>query len=106
MPKIRLNAALQSLTGTLDGLVFKHYRKDKRGLVLSRKPDMSKVKPTRAQLARRQLMRDAAKFHRQVLADPALRKKYQGIARRKRINLSAATMGEALRRKPGQATPG
>jgi hypothetical protein len=60
MPKISLNSALASLSGILDGLVFKHYRKDKRGLVLSRKPDMSKVKPSPAQLARRQLMRKPA----------------------------------------------
>jgi hypothetical protein len=99
MPKINLNAALESLTGTLDGVVFKHYRKDKRGLVLSRKPDMSKVKPSPAQLARRKLMRQAGEFHRQVLADPKLLKKYEAIAQKKRINLSAATMGEVLRRK-------
>jgi hypothetical protein len=99
MPKIRLTTALKSLSGTVDGLVFKHYRKDKRGLVLSRKPDMSKVKPSPAQLARRTLMRQAGEFHRQVLADPRLLKKYQGIARKQRINLSAATMGEILRGK-------
>jgi hypothetical protein len=99
MPKITLNAALESLTGTLDGVVFKHYRKDKRGMVLSRKPDMSKVKPSPAQLAQRKRMRQAGKFHRQVLADPKLLKKYEAIARKKRINLSAATMGEFLRRK-------
>jgi hypothetical protein len=99
MPKIRLAAPLESLSGTLDGLVFKHYRKDKRGLVLSRKPDMSKVKPSPAQLAQRKRMRQAGEFHRQVLADPRLLEKYRGIAREKRINLSAATMGEILRGK-------
>jgi hypothetical protein len=60
---------------------------------------MSKVKPSPAQLARRQLMRVAGRFHRQVLKDPGLLKKYQAIARKNRINLSAATMGEILRRK-------
>ena len=98
MAKIILNAALTGLSGTLDRLVFKHYRKDKRGMVLSRRPDMSRVKPSSAQLVRRELMRRAGEFHRQVLADPALLKKYQAIARKKRINLSAATMGEVLRR--------
>ena len=99
MPRISLNAALSRLTGTMDGWVYKHYRNDKRGHVLSRKPDMSRVKPSRAQLARRALMREAGKFHRQVLADPGLLKKYQAIKQKKRINLSAATMGEVLRRK-------
>ena len=58
--KISLNSAFDNLSGTIDGLVFKHDRKDKRGLVLSRKPDMSKVRPSPAQLARRQLMRKPA----------------------------------------------
>lgn len=99
MAKYTTSAALAGLSGSFDNLVFKHYRKDKRGTVLSRKPDMSKVKPSRAQLARRELMREAGRFHRRVLADPGLLRKYQAIARKKRINLSAATMGEVLRRK-------
>lgn len=97
MATLELNPALKSVRGTIDGWVYKHYKNDKRGRVLSRKPDMSKVKPSAAQLARREAMRKAGEFHRQVLADPVLLKKYQKIARRKRINLSAATMGAALR---------
>jgi hypothetical protein len=99
MPKLKLNSALASVRGTLDGWVYKHYKADKRGLVLSRRPDMSQVRPSPAQLARRQLMREAGAFHRRVLKDPVLLKKYQAIARRRRINLSAATMGEVLRKK-------
>ena len=97
MPKARLHSALAGLSGSIDGFVFKHYRKDKRGQVLSRKPDMSKVKPSAAQLARRELMRRAGEFHRRVLADPALLGKYTALARRRRINLSAATMGDYIR---------
>jgi hypothetical protein len=98
MAKVKLNTALVALSGTLGGLVYKHYANDKRGMVVSRRPDMSKVKPSGAQLAHRQRMRDAAEFHRRVLQDPVLLKKYQRLARRQRINLSAATMGEVLRR--------
>ncbi|SDS46822.1 hypothetical protein [Opitutus sp. GAS368] len=99
MTKIRRLTALHLLAALSDGLVCKHYRKGKRGYVLSRKPDMSKVKPSRAQLARREMMRKAGEFHRQVLADPKLLKKYEAIAREKQIPLSAATMGDFLRRK-------
>jgi hypothetical protein len=99
MPKFQLNSSLTSLRGSVDGLVFKHYTKDKRGLVVSRRPDMSNVKPSPAQLAHRKRMREAAEFHRQVLKDPALLKKFQRIARQKRIPLSAATMAEVLRKK-------
>jgi len=96
MPKAVLNSALRSLRGTVDGIVYKHYQ-DKRGLVVSRMPDMSKVKPSAAQLAQRKAMKRAGEFHRQVLADPKLLKHFQQIAKKQRINLSAATMGAALR---------
>jgi hypothetical protein len=99
MPKVTLNTALASLRGTLDGFTYKHYANDKRGMVLSRVPDMSRVKPSKAQLAHRQRMKTAAEFHRQVLADPVLLKKYQRLAKQARINLSAATMGKVLRRQ-------
>jgi hypothetical protein len=98
MAKLKLNSALATLSGSIDGWVYKQYS-DKRGLVLSRKPDMTKVKPSAAQLAHRKRMREAAKFHQQVLNDAALLKKFRRIAAQKGINLSAATMGEILRRK-------
>ena len=94
MAKVTLNTALAAMRGAVDGFVYKHYA---YGTVVTRRPDMSKVKPSRAQLAHRQRMRAAAAFHRKVLEDPVLLKKYQRIARRERINLSAATMGEVLR---------
>jgi hypothetical protein len=99
MPKIRLNASLASLSGTMDGFVYKHYKNDKRGHVLSRKPDMSGVKWSAAQRAHRRRMKAAAAFHREVLADPVLLKRYIRLAKQKRVNLSAVTMGEVLRKK-------
>src|SRR5437867_1055308 len=86
MPKLQLDPALTSLRGSLGNLVYKHYRKDKRGLVVSRKPDMSKVKWSSAQRAHRQRMKAAAAFHREVLADPALLKKYTALAKKNRVN--------------------
>jgi len=97
MPKLKLNSALAGVRGTIDGWVYKHYENDKRGVVLSRIPDMSRVKPSRAQLAQRERMRAAGAFHRQVLADPKLLKKYRAIARREGLPLSAVTMRDALR---------
>lgn len=98
MAKLQVSAPFVGLSGRLGGLVYKHYR-DKRGVVVSRNPDMSRVKPSPAQLAHRATMRRAAAFHRQVLQDPVLLKKYQRLAQRAGINLSAATMGEVLRGK-------
>lgn len=98
MPKLRLNSAIAGVRGTIDGWVYKHYTKDKRGIVLSRRPDMSRVKPSPAQRAHRERMREAAAYYRQVLEDPALLKKYRKLARQQRIPLPAAIMGERLRR--------
>ena len=98
MAKVELSPLLKSIRGRMDGFVYKHY-KDKRGLVLGRVPDMSKVKPSAAQIAQREAMRAAGKFHRQVLADPVLLKKYQKLAKKQRINLSAATMAAAMKRR-------
>ena len=44
-------------------------------------------------------MKAAAAFYREVLANPALLKKYTRLARQNRVNLSAVTMGEVLRKK-------
>src|SRR4051812_24437148 len=99
MPKILFNSALAGMRGTLDGFVYKHYKKDKRGHVVSRVPDMSNVVPSAAQLARREKMREAGEFHRRVLADPHLKKNYQRTAKQRGINLPAARRGGVPRKK-------
>ena len=43
---------------------------------------------------------ETAAFHREVLRDPTLLEKYTRLAKQKRVNLSAVTMGEVLRTKP------
>src|SRR5258708_39003085 len=96
MAKITLLSALAGLSGSFDNLVFKQYRKDKRGGGVTRKPDMSKGKPSAAQLARRELMRAAGFFHRRGLADPVLLGEYTALARPRRVHRSAATMGDHI----------
>jgi hypothetical protein len=97
MPKLKLNSALAGVRGTIDGWVYKHYQNDKRGVVLSRVPDMSRVKPSRAQLAQRERLRAAGAFYRQVLADPKLLRKYRAIAKREGLSLPSVTMRESMR---------
>lgn len=86
-----------AIRGRVGDVVFKQYR---YGTVVTRVPRMGQVKWSAAQLAQRKKMRAAGEFHRSVLADPALKKKYQAIAAKKKIPLSAATMGDFLRRRP------
>jgi len=89
MAKTKLNSVLAALSGQIDGLVFKHYA---NGVVVSRRPRMDHIKPSPKQIAQRERFRAAAVFHREVLADSALKRKYQATATKKGVPLSAVTM--------------
>ena len=97
MARARINSALLQVRGTIDDWCYKQYA---GRVVISRRPDMSRVKWSPKQMARRKLMRAAGAFHRQVLADPALKKRYLKIAKEKGHPLSAVTMGDYMRRHP------
>jgi hypothetical protein len=107
MARITLNAGLKHLRGQVDGWVYKHY---KYGTVVTRKPDMSRVKASAKQLAHREKIRQAAEFHRHtVLPNAALLAKFTARAGRKGIPVSAVSMSEYLkaarRKRPADATP-
>src|SRR5437868_246470 len=97
MARTKLNSALRHIRGAIDGWCYKRYAGE---LVISRRPDMSRVKWSPKQIARRELMRAAGLFHRQVLANPMLKKRFQAIADKKGHPLSAVTMGDYMRRHP------
>lgn len=103
MARTSLNAGLNRLSGAIDGWVYKHYD---YGAVVTRRPDMSGVKPSAKQLAHRENVRRAGQFHRRVvLANPALLEKFTAIARRKRIPLSAVSLSEYLKSVRGKQAP-
>jgi hypothetical protein len=95
MAKVELNSALATLSGQIDGLVFKQY---KTGIVVSRRPDMSGIKPSPAQKAQREKFRAAAEFHKAVLADPAQREKFTTEARKRGIPVSALTLAAHMKK--------
>lgn len=96
MAKAKLAIGLEQIRGGLGNLVTKHYQ-DKRGTVLSQKPDMSRVKWSPAQLAQRERMRDVAGLYRTSERDPALRRRLEALARKHRINVNAAAWIEYAR---------
>ncbi len=100
MAKAELNSLLRALSGSVGGLVFKQYR---HGVVVTRVPRMDHIKPSPAQRAQRERFRQAAVFHRTVVADPALRKRYATVARKKGLPLSAVTLAEFMKMKRGLA---
>jgi hypothetical protein len=59
---------------------------------------MEKVRWSAAQIAHRKRVKAAGKFYREVLADPALKKRYQTIATKQGIPLSAVTLTEFMKR--------
>ncbi|MGN6400891.1 MAG: hypothetical protein ACTHMD_10575 [Flavisolibacter sp.] len=75
MARVTKGSLLQGLSGTLGKeVVFKQYA-DK--VVVSRYPDMSKVKTTPRQAAQRSLLAEANAYAGRAKRDPALRAYYE-----------------------------
>lgn len=89
MAKAVINSALETLRGRIGDLVFKRYD---YGTVVTRVPRMDKVVFSAKQRAQQGRMKEAGRFYRAVLADPELRRKYERIATRRKIPLSAVTL--------------
>ena len=70
------------------------YKQYAYGTVVTRLPQMKRIKPTAAQLAHRNRVRAAGKFYREVLADPVLLERYSALAKRRGIPLPAVTLAE------------
>ena len=94
MAKLVLNSVLQQLRGSIDNLVV---RRTSHGAVLSRRPDMSRVKWSSAQKKQRRLMQEAAQHYRTVMEDPKQAARYRSLAARKKIPVSSLVMGEYLK---------
>ena len=67
MARVKLNPFLEQVRGQIGELVFRRYGDE---VVISRKPDLSDVEPSAAQLAHRQRFARAALYGKIVLADP------------------------------------
>lgn len=97
MAKARLNSALQELRGEIDGFVFKNYGGK---VVVTRRPDMSGIKPTKAQLAHRARFRAAGRYADAAMKDPVRRTAYTRVAAQRKIPIRAVLIEEHFRRNP------
>ena len=80
MPKLsKSNILLSSASGKIGDIVIKQY---KYGTVITKLPDMSKVKPTRAQKKKRNKFADAVAYAKTVIADPKLKAKMKKKAKK------------------------
>jgi hypothetical protein len=75
MARVKRNSVLKALQGSIGKeLVFKQYA-DK--VVITRYPDMSKVKPSARQKEQREKMKEANAYARTVLSNPELKAIYE-----------------------------
>ena len=78
MAKVKLNPVIMQMRGQIGDLVFKRYE---GGVIISRKSDLSDVKPNEAQLQHQNLFRQAALYGKLVMADPAQKADYEAAAK-------------------------
>ena len=75
MPRVRLNPLVEEIHGTLYDVVFK--KSPKGNTIVTKRPDMSKVKWSKAQNNQRQRLAKANKYAQAAMADPAVRAIYE-----------------------------
>ena len=102
MPKVTLPPFIKEIHGTLDGWVFKKSPQGK--MIITKKPDMSKIKWSKAQKANRQHMSKAITATQLALMDPKVRAKYERKAKKLgrrawNLALSDCLQGKDLRAK-------
>jgi len=81
MAKITLDPMIKDIRGKLGDYVFR--RAHTGELILSKIPDMSKVKWSKAQKAHRQRFKKAVEYAKAAMAEPKVRARYEKEAARK-----------------------
>jgi hypothetical protein len=92
MPKVRLNPLVEEIHGTMYDVVFK--KSPKGNMIVTRRPDMSKVEWSPAQKAQRERFKQASAYARAALAEPKLRLKYEKRAKRQGKRAWDVAMGD------------
>ncbi len=81
MPKVTLNSMFTEVHGRFGDFVLRRSRNGKT--ILTKVPDMSKVKWSEAQQAHRQRFKEAAAYAKAAMADPQIRAEYEKRAAEK-----------------------
>jgi hypothetical protein len=103
MPKVRFKPMVVEIQGTMYDVVFK--KSSKGNMIVTRRPDMSKVEWSEAQKAQRERMSKANEYAHAAMADPDVRAVYEEIAAKDkrvpyRVALSDYFQGKDLLAKP------
>lgn len=78
MARAKLNPLIESLQGRIGDVVFKRYGEK---IVVSKKPEFTNRKFTKAQKKFQERFRNAATYGKRVLADPVARQAYEKAAK-------------------------
>jgi RNA polymerase-interacting CarD/CdnL/TRCF family regulator len=85
MPKVRLNPLIEEIHGTIYDVVFK--KSPKGNMIITKRPDMTKVEWSEAQQAHRERFKQATIYAKAALAEPAVRLRYEKRAKRQHKRL-------------------
>ena len=83
MPKVILHPTIRSLSGKMGDVVFRTNRKTGK-TTMSKVPDMTKVKWSKAQKAQRRRFKKAVAYAKTVMIQPEVWAAYQALAKKKR----------------------
>jgi ATP-dependent Clp protease adapter protein ClpS len=83
MPKVILHPTLRGLSGKMGDVVFRTNRRTGR-TTISKVPDMTKVKWSKAQKAQRRRFKKAVACARTAMTQPEVWAVYQALAKKKR----------------------
>jgi hypothetical protein len=97
MPKAKLNLLIKELRGTVDDLVFRVSPSGK--IIVSRRPDMSKVRWSKAQKAHRERFKQASEYAKAAMADPKVCAVYKRRAARARKRPYALALSDYFKGK-------
>jgi hypothetical protein len=102
MPKVKLVPIVEEIHGTMYDMVFKTSPTGE--MIVTKKPDMSKVKWSKAQKANRKRMSEAITAAQVALLDPKVKARYERKAKKQgrrawNLALSDALNGKDLRAK-------
>ena len=83
MLEVILNPSIEGLSGKMGDVVFRYNKKTGKTSI-SKRPDMTKVKWSKAQKEQRRRLKKAVKYVQSLKSKPAVWAVYQKIAKRKR----------------------
>ena len=106
MAKIKLSSLFEELSGRLGGMIFKRTAVGKS--YMSRVPNMSRVKWSKAQKAHRKRFKEAVAYAKEALQDPEMFAHYQELARRqnsKPFNMAVSEYFKVLKKMGEPSSP-